>query len=72
MTPDPAMTYEYEITVTFLDDGQRMVQVQGVPYPLGLYNETGYDLDRLLGMAQGVIIDHRNRVLMPQHKGAAQ
>lgn len=55
MKPD-----EYEITVSFLDNGEVMVQVAGVPYPVGIFKETGWDLERLLSEARDAIIEHRN------------
>jgi hypothetical protein len=53
----------YRITLTFLDDGQTMVQVEGDPYPLGIYKETGWDDERLLEEARGAIINHHNSTL---------
>lgn len=61
MTQPPAQrTSSYTITVSFLDDGQTMVQVEGDPYPLGMFKETGWDDERLLADARGAIINHWN------------
>jgi hypothetical protein len=56
-------TFEYEITVSFLDGGDVMVQVHGVPAPLSMFKETGWDLDRLLAAAKDSIVDHRNALV---------
>ena len=53
----------YEITIWFLEDGQINVQAEGVPYPLSLYNETGWELDRLLREAQDSITRDRDIVV---------
>jgi hypothetical protein len=53
----------YEITVSYLDAGEIMVQVAGVPYPIGMFKETGWDLDRLLAGARQAIVDHRNQAV---------
>lgn len=46
----------YTISLTYLDDGQVNVQVEGDPYPLGVYNETGWDDRRLLEAARSAIV----------------
>jgi hypothetical protein len=54
---------EYEISLTFLDAGECLVQVQGKPWPLGLYKESGPDLGDLVLGAQRAIEGHRNGLL---------
>lgn len=63
-------TDEYEITVSFLDQGEIMVQVQGKPYPLGLFKERDFDLDRLLREARAAIVNHRGSVTDPSRPPA--
>lgn len=53
----------YSINVSFLDEGAYLVQVQGDPYPLGIYKESGFDLDHLLGEAKDALVAARNKVV---------
>ena len=50
----------YAVHIDFEYDGQVNVQAEGVPHPLGIYNQTGYDVGRLLREALDAIMTDRN------------